>query len=242
MKQIKILFILFLLFVFFLGMYLTMYNPHSIESMETEKDSPDADADADSSCPDLLIQKGNELLLYNTKQPIEGGKNPIPFFNLDEYINYLEIQRKRGIVCPILFLQQETNAQGEDIYRMRPSPFDLQGGLPQMTTIDMSGVVETADASRDNPPYNSGNYPGFDPQGLYVGVYTDLDKMHHATSANEISDNPMDPNWAGTVYTQQMIDSGKYEENNITNPVLFTPKTAFYPTIKNDSPPPIDVL
>jgi hypothetical protein len=59
---------------------------------------------------------------------------------------------------------------------------------------------------------------------------------------NQISDNPMDPNWAGTTYTQQMVDSGKYDENNITRAVLFTPKTAFYPTIPNNSPPPIDVL
>jgi hypothetical protein len=232
MKQIKIVFLLFLVFVFFLGMYLTMFHKNKVEPMETNE----------SSCPDLLIQKGNSLLLYNTKQPNEEGKNPIPFFNLDEYINYLEIERKKGNVCPILFLQQESNAQGEDVFRMRPSPFDLQGGLPSTTTIDMAGVVETKDASRDNPPYNSGNYPGFDPQGLHVGEYTDLDKMHDATSANEISDNPMDPNWAGTVYTQQMIDSGKYEENNITRAVLFTPKTAFYPSITNGSPPPLDVL
>jgi hypothetical protein len=236
MSEIKILFILFLLFVFFLGMYLTMYYKNTVEAMENG--SPDADSN-DSSCPDLLIQKGDVLLLYNTKQPNEEGKNPIPFFNLDEYINYLEIQRKKGIICPILFLQQETNAQGDDVYRMRPSPFDLQGGLPATTTVD---VKKTIDASRENAPYNSGNYPGFDPQGLYVGTYTDLDKTHDSTSVNQISDNPMDPNWAGTTYTQQMVDSGKYDENNISKPVLFTPKTAFYPTIPNNSPPPIDVL
>ena len=232
MKQIKIIFLLFLVFVFFLGMYLTMFHKNTVETMETKE----------SSCPDLLIQKGNSLLLYNTKQPNEEGKNPIPFFNLDEYINYLEIERKKGNMCPILFLQQESNTQGEDVFRMRPSPFDLQGGLPSTTTIDMADVKKVIDADRENPPYNSGNYPGFDPQGLYVGEYTDLDKLHDATSANEISDNPMDPNWAGTVYTQQMIDSGKYEENNITRAVLFTPKTAFYPSITNGSSPPLDVL
>ena len=35
-----------------------------------------------------------------------------------------------GEVSPVLFLQEETNAQGEDVFRVRPSPFDLQGGLP----------------------------------------------------------------------------------------------------------------
>ena len=44
----------------------------------------------------MLVKKGNVLLLYNSNEPV-GEKNPIPFFNLDEYINYLEIQKKYSI-------------------------------------------------------------------------------------------------------------------------------------------------
>jgi hypothetical protein len=55
------------------------------------------------------------------------GINPIQFGSLDDYIRYLEVQRKSGIHCPVLYLQQESNDQGQDVYRMRPSPFDLQG-------------------------------------------------------------------------------------------------------------------
>jgi hypothetical protein len=239
MKQFKILFLLFLFIVFLAGLYFAMYYTKPIESMENN-DSENNDSD-DKDCPDLLIQKGNVLMLYNTKQPIVDGTNPIPFFNLDEYINYLEIQRKKGNTCPILFLQQENNAQGEDIYRMRPSPFDLQGGLPTQVP-EGPNVVQIVDANRANPPYNAGNYPGFEPQDQYMGVYTNLDKIHDSTKQNKISDNPMDPNWAGVTYTQQMVDSGKYEENNVVKPVLFTPKTAFYPTISGPFAPPVDVL
>jgi len=89
----------------------------------------------DTNCPNLLIQKGNVLALYNTNQSIVNGINPILFSNLDEYINYLEIQNNKGFSCPLLFLQQECNTQGQDVYRIRPSPFDLQGGLPTMSTI-----------------------------------------------------------------------------------------------------------
>jgi len=59
---------------------------------------------------------------------------------------------------------------------------------------------------------------------------------------NKISDNPMDSNWAGITYTQQMVDSGKYVENNVSIPVLFQPKVAFDPTFPSVIPPPKDEL
>jgi hypothetical protein len=191
-----------------------------------------------TNCPDLLIQKGNTILLYNSNQPIVDGTNPLPFFNLDEYINYLEIQKSNGKTqCPVLYLQMEYNTQGDEVYRMRPSPFDRQVGLP---SIPMSG--NTVDASRENPPFNANNYAGFDPQGMDIGKYTNLDKIHDSTRENSISDNPMDPNWAGIQYTNQMIDSGKYADNQVSRPVLFNPKTVFYPQIQNGGPTPIDIL
>jgi hypothetical protein len=242
MKEIKKMFLIFLVFVFFLGLYVTMYfdKNKSVEQMEEKKDK---DSD-EESCPDLLIQKGNVLMLYNTKLPTVEGKNPIPFFNLDEYINYLEIQKKKGKNCPVLYLQQENNAQGEDVYRMRPSPFELQPGLPKTTNVNEDGhVAKIVDASRESKLYNQNQYPGFDPTSQYQGVYTNIDAVHDSTGKNKISDNPMDANWAGTTYTQQMVESGKYDENNITNPVLFQPKTAFYPSIgSNDIKRPVDVL
>jgi len=236
MKDTKIVFIIFLIGLFFLGLYLTMRNAY-FETMDDYKPVPLPD----SNCPNLLLQRGTILLLYNTNQPIVDGKNPITFNNLDAYINYLEDKRKNGTNCPVLFLQQENNAQGQDVFRMRPSPFDLQGGVQASSSIP-SDVTTIVDASRENPPYNQGNYPSFDPTSQYVGVFTNVDKVHASTSEGAISDNPMDTNWAGVVYTQQMVDSGKYDENNISKPVLFQPKAAFYPTIKGPTAMPVDVL
>jgi hypothetical protein len=235
MNKIKVLFLLFLFITFLVGLYFIF----SFNSQKTLENVLATEGFNGGSCPDLLIQKGNVLMLYNTKEPMEDGKNPIPFFNLDEYINYLEIQRGKGVNCPVLYLQQENNTQGEDVYRIRPSPFDLQGGLPAMVPLQ---AIKTADASRANPPYNSNNFNSFDPQGLYVGKYTDLDQIHDSTKQNKISDNPMDPNWAGVIYTQQMVDSGKYVGSSITRPVLFTPKTSFYPTVPGPTAPPVDIL
>ncbi len=221
MKWIRIVFIIFLLMTFLAGIYVILKPCRAIETMVDEEKKAEG-----SKCPDLLIQKGDKLLLYNTSLP-EDDTNPIPFFNLDEYIFYLEDQRKKGNACPILYLQQENNAQGQDVYRMRPSPFDPQGGLPP---VGQQGIVSPIDASRENPPYNKGLYSGFDPTGQYVGQYTTLDAIHDSTKkATPTSDNPMDPNWGGVQVTNAAVESGKYDENNIVKPMLYQPKTAFVP-------------
>ena len=237
MKRIKMFFVLFLIITFLAGIYVILTPKGLAEGLENK--------DATGDCPDLLIQKGDKLLLYNTKKP-EDETNPIPFLNLDEYIFYLGQQRKEGNSCPVLYLQQENNAQGQDVYRIRPSPFDGQGGLPLITGLPEekvnNAVTKVLDATRDHPPYNAGNYNSFDPYGQYVGVYTNVDVVHDSTEKSATSDNPMDPNWGGTQYTQQSVDSGKYEENNIFKPMLFQPKMAFIPIENPGFGQPKDVL
>jgi hypothetical protein len=257
MKNIRLLFLLFLIITFLAGLN-WIFNSSAKENYD------DSNENKDSNCPDLLIHKGDVLLLYNSKKPTDEN-NPIPFANLDEYIYYLEAQRKIGNSCPVLYLKEETNAQGEDVYRIRPSPFDLQGGLPSIsnthknyspqspTITDINNstlsrqipvnttAINVVDASRENKPYNAGNYASFDPTSQYIGVFTNLDDIHNSTKQDKISDNPMDPNWGGVEYTQKMIDTGKYEENNANKPLLFQPKTAFMP-IDSNRPPPKDIM
>jgi len=236
----KRIFLLFLICTFILGLYVTVYwNPYSdtVNENMTNNDG--------NSCPNLLIQKGNALLLYDTTRP-ENENNPLNFFNLDEYINYLEIQKNKGKSCPVLYLQQENDVYGDDIFRMRPSPFDKQGGLPRepnvLTQEHNNDVVRRTDSNRSNPPYNNDQYPGFDPTGQFVGQYTNIDVIHDSTNTRKISDNPMDSKWAGVTYTQQMVDSGKYVGREVTAPSLFNPKVAFYPSIPSPHPPPQDIL
>jgi hypothetical protein len=50
---------------------------------------------------------------------------------------------------------------------------------------------------------------------LYVGVYTELDKIHDSTKLQGDSDNPMDPNWGGVKYTSSQIKAGVYKENEV---------------------------
>jgi hypothetical protein len=242
MKQIKKLFIVFLVLAFLAGIYVIL-TPNNIIEEITEQDT---NKDNNKDCPNLLVQKGNLLMLYNTNKPTDDN-NPIPFSNLDEYIYYLEIQRKNGNKCPILYLQQENNTQGQDVYRIRPSPFDKQGGLQSINNINeqqehkQKNVLKVLDASQDHLPYNKNQYNSFDPYGQYVGYYTNVDVIHDSTKKQEISDNPMDPNWGGTEITQQSIDTGKYDDNNIFKPMLYQPKMAFLPIQNKGFEQPKDI-
>lgn len=212
MYKIKILFIIFLMCTFLAGGYFYVVgNNLNIEGMENETEET-----KDSSCPDLLIRSGSVLLLINTKLP-KSDTNPLPFYSLDEYINYLEIQKKTGVICPVLFLQEETNAQGHDVYRVRSDPFSYEGALPGTTNIynNPKSPFKVVDASRQNGVYNANQYAGFDPTGLYVGRYTDLDHIHNSTEMAPVSDNPMDSNWGGVVYTHNMVASGKYKDREV---------------------------
>lgn len=237
MNTKRVLVILFLILTFIAGMYVT-YNakePMTNSSVEEPKST---------ACPNLLIQKGNMLYLQDTNAPTVEGTNPIVFHSLDDYIKYYNEQRKKGAQCSALYLQQENNAQGEDVYRIRPSPFQLDAGLPTMNSARQPtfSPVPVIDANDDNKPYNANNYNGFDPAGLQIGIYTDLDKIHDSTHINAVSDNPMDPNWGGVGITQQSVDSGKYSENEISKPVLFNPKTSFDPTAPSIFPQPKDYI
>jgi hypothetical protein len=223
---------------FLAGIYVILTPKSTVETMDNKENK------SDNNCPDLLVQKGDRLLLYNTHQP-ENDTNPIPFFSLDEYIFYLKHQRKMGNNCPVLYLQQENNTQGQDVYRIRPSPFDTQGGLPAISGLNdqpvQKGIVNIMDSSRENAPYNNNNYSGFDPTGQYVGIYTTLDLLHDSTKKQGVSDNPMDPNWGGVEVTNQSVNSGKYEDNNVVKPMLYQPRMAFIPIENPDMGHPKDI-
>lgn len=228
------------------GIYVILTPHRMIEKLANGgENNGQGESVSDSDCPDLLVQKGDRLLLYNSKKP-ESDTNPIPFLNLDEYIYYLAQQRKNGNDCPILYLQQENNAQGQDVYRIRPSPFEPQGGLPSITNLNQqktaTGPVMIKDASREHGPYNKNNYSGFDPTSQYVGIYTNIDVIHDTTKATAISDNPMDPNWGGVDVTNEAVESGKYNDNNVIKPMLFQPKMAFLPINNPDLGHPKDVF
>jgi len=272
-------------------------SPKESPAMDDNLDGLDDELDDefDDRCPTLLIKRGNKLMLFNKNMPETPGENPIFFDNLDQYIKYVKIQKDvYNQNCPVLFLQEEVNAQGENVYRLRktegtttnvdplmlgsltdyfknqtnvmpkfappvgPQAFNrVQPNMqlplsnigvnntmmPTLEQTQQPQMVQYEDASRDNKPYNQGFY-AFDPTNQYVGRYTVLDQIHDSTKTqnpNGLSDNPMDTNWGGAVFTNKQVMSGKYKGNEVQPPTVNTALTlGDYPkTIEdNDIPTP----
>jgi hypothetical protein len=212
MKSIhtKNLLLIGLFAIFILGIFCCLHplsNTENMMNMIQGNESMETVHSPDSACPDVLVRSGNALHLLNTKQP-RGPLNPLVFESLDKYMEYVQTQRTRGIRCPVLFLQEESNAQGQTVYRMRPGPTHMNPGVP-------TAPIEFTDGNRDRPPFNDNQFAGFDPYGQHIGQYTELDQIHDSTQKEKISDNPMDTNWGGVLFSQHSVDSGKYADREV---------------------------
>ena len=183
------LFVLFLMIAFLVGMIVYANTASQIKKNDNGKHSTKESMQERSntleprhsgeneSCPDMLVKDGDQLLLIHSKSP---EIQPLVFKSLDDYQDYMKRSENS---CPVLFIQKENNTQGEDVYRVRPGPFNQEGGLPVISEdeiIQRAKPVNYTDATRAGS-FNQGMYPGFDPQGLYVGRVTDIDKVHVST-------------------------------------------------------------
>ncbi len=204
-KNINLKYVFLILF-FLLGLYFSStVSSNSLREGFKNKDN----------CPNILIQQGKEIYLYNSKLAKIPGVNPVKFNNLEDYVEFTEWQRSQNISCPILYLQHSYDTQGKPVYKIRPSLDDPQGGLPPSLPLGEQTAPKSLllDAGRNDPPYNKNQFPAYDPMNLYEGEYTPLDKMFHAGENKEKSANAMDVNWGGVQYSNNLVDSGYYEEN-----------------------------
>jgi hypothetical protein len=196
---------------------------------------------ANPRCPDILVQKDKKYFLYNSKVARVPGVNPVEFDNLEDYVEFMDWQRSQGIRCPVLYLQTTYDAQGNSVYKVRPSPTDLHGGLPpalanqpmappsrpipvppnvdgNVIIKNMTGPNPTLliDATRNDQPYNTNSVPAFDQTNFYQGSTTPLDQMNQEQENMLYSPDPMDPNWGGQAYTQKLVDTGYYAGNEVS--------------------------
>lgn len=205
-----------ILVVFLLGLYYYTYFT-TIEGMKNKN------IKKNKSCPNMLVEKDGKIYLYNSKIPID-DKNPIKFNNLEEYIDFVELQKTKKINCPVLFLQYTTDTQNNDLIQVKPSIFENTAGLlnkNKKVIIEDESYYEKnkiLDATLDSTPnsdieFNSGMYSGFDQYNQNVGLDTPLDKIFKEQT--EKSRNPMDPHWGGKNFTMQALEDGDYKDREV---------------------------
>ena len=225
-------FLFILVFLIGLYFYAKCSDPNYLEGLQNNENNNNG-----VRCPNLLIQKGSRFYLYNSKVAKVPGVNPIEFENLEDYTEFLDWQRSQNIRCPVLYLQETYDAQGNPVYKVRPSVSEPQAGLPPSIASSTGDIISEStlgdpnalaypnptllvDATRNDPPYNKNSYPAYDESSYYVGTTTPLDTMDMAQEKSNVSPNPMDTNWGGAEYTQNLVDKGYYVDNEVK---LYTP-------------------
>ena len=177
---------------------------------------------ANNNCPNLLMQKGGQLLLFNNRKARIPGINPVRFNNLEEYLGFVKWQRRLGIHCPVLYFQQTYDTQNNVGWRPLHSPTSpMNGTLPGMPPRPPI-VSPLLDANRLDPPYNVGDYPAFDPDNQYIGLDTPLDKIYNEPNKRDAMQNDWQPKYTdpGKYFEKRrktMDRRGRYPAYNIQN-------------------------
>ena len=219
-------FLFILIFLIGLYFYAKCGDPNYVEGLKNN------DENRGVRCPNLLIQKGSRFYLYNSKVAKVPGVNPVEFENLEDYTEFLDWQRSQNIRCPVLYLQETYDAQGNPVYKVRPSVSEPQAGLPPSIASSSGDIISESsigdpnalaypnptllvDATRNDPPYNKNSYPAYDETSYYIGTTTPLDVMDMSQEQSNVSPNPMDPNWGGSEYTEKLVQQGYYKDNEV---------------------------
>ena len=206
--------IIFLSIILFLvGLYFyakTSYPKHS-EGLTNSSGNTQA------RCPNMLVQKGSSFYLYNSNLAEVPGVNPIEFANLEDYVEFLDWQRSQGIRCPVLYLQESYDAQGNSSYKVRPSVTEQQGGLPPNPPVYPSATLSTNTniTATNNPQNNINSYPAYNQPTQLIDTPAPVNMPNVSPDGQLISPDAMDANWGGAQYTQSLINKGYYSGNNV---------------------------
>ena len=209
------LLLILIIIVFLAGIYfVAMYDgPKSLEGL--------AAMTGETRCPNMLIQKGSRFYLYNSNLAQVPGVNPVEFENLEDYVEFISWQHSQGIRCPVLYLQQTYDAQGQSVYKARPSVMEPQGGLqPALSTNYPSAAIPVPGSTDFNPNYEGSptiTQPTSDDELSNAAVLHGSEVTENMLFSP--SPNAMDDNWGGQRYTEQLVDAGYYAGNEVTGQV-----------------------
>lgn len=224
MNEFRLLFQIFLVFVLFSGIYVIFWVDKYSESFsEGLTDSPNQYS-ANNSVTDTPIPQNNPAT--EPEYDVPNDTNAQTEENTQETDTNVS----------------ETEEQDLDDYISNQNPVTLgpSGNNRENNVYDENSGSN--DVLQSNVAYPDSSYAPFDPLNEDINHYEYVAKEFASSQPTGLSDNPMDPNWGGVKYTQDMIKSGKYNDNNITKPLLFQPKGVFIDAVPSAFGKPEDKL
>jgi len=183
--------ILVILCIFILGLTFIITKSGKREGFKGDKDF------SENNCPTLLVKKEGKIYLYNKNKVEVPGVNPIVFDNLEDYVEFMDWLRAKGIRCPVLYLEEEYDTQNKKQYNVKDDPW--------------SASKETS--KKKFYPSNSKKVPvdpsAYDDMDQDIGVKNKIDSRFH--SKKKYSPYAMDSNWGGPKYTQKLVNEGEFK-------------------------------
>jgi hypothetical protein len=134
----------------------------------------------------------------------------------------------------------KTGEQNLDDYVLNQHPVTLHPSGNRENNVHE--ITDGNDFIQSTVAYPGSPYAPFDPLNEDINHYEYVAKEFASSQPSGLSDNPMDPNWGGVKFTQDVIKSGKYNDNNITKPLLFQPKGLYIDAVPSAFGKPQDKL
>lgn len=185
--------ILLILCVFFLGLAFVLKK----NCKEGFKELKDGKTFSETNCPTLLIKKEGKLYLYNKDKVEVPGVNPIIFNNLEEYVEFMDWLRAKGIRCPILYLEEEYDTQNKKNYKVKDDPW---------SSSKTTSKKKYYPSNTDKVPVDPSAYDDMDQD---IGKKNKIDERFH--SKKKYSPYAMDSNWGGPEYTRKLVKEGEFK-------------------------------
>ncbi len=99
-------------------------------------------------CPNVIMQSGGKIHLYNTRKAKVPGVNPMTLSSLTDYPQLMAFLNSKGMNCPALFLRQERGATGE--IEMQQLVVDPQGRMVPLWGAPSFGAPPLSDIAGSN--------------------------------------------------------------------------------------------
>uniref|UniRef100_A0A6C0B3L8 Uncharacterized protein n=1 Tax=viral metagenome TaxID=1070528 RepID=A0A6C0B3L8_9ZZZZ len=233
MNEFRLLFQIFLVFVLFSGIYVIFWvNKYSESFSEGLTDSPNQYSANNSvtGAPQPESKKDDAPSNANVPTGQDKDTNSVDDTSTDENTQGTDDAN-----------DSEPEQQNLDDYILNQNPVTLESTGNRENNVYSDDAGNT-DFIKSTVAYPDSSYGPFDPLNEDINHYEYVAKEFVSSQPTGLSDNPMDPNWGGVKYTQDILKSGKYNDNNITKPLLFQPKGIYIDAIPSAFGKPEDKL
>jgi hypothetical protein len=190
-------------------------------------------------CYNLLVRRNNLYYLYSTSVPeSDDGTNPKVFNSIDEYKNFQDAIKNQGFQCPDLKPQEESNVlevSGLPPMVINPRLEDIDTSALSVPSKTFQNMKYNKEQQVEKTPLNDKQYTAFDKQNRFIGNFTMVESDNQPPMNQRpppYTENAMDSNWGGYLFTQQALNT---EDSQVNRRMVPIDMISMSPTLVNQT-------